>query len=239
MTLLAALLTGFAVWAGLGGRRSLLSEKANRRPTGAAPTLVARVAAARRLVGALAGLAVALLVRGWLGVAVGLAVALLSPLVFGRLEPAANRARRAELVRAAPLVADLIGSTMLAGIPVELAIPAVARAVGGDAEVVLGQLSLRLRMGADPGEAWLALGREPGFEILGRAAARSARTGAPLADILLESGVALRAKANAEGLAQVHAAGVRSVVPLGLCLLPAFVLLGIVPIIAGMMPAFG
>lgn len=237
MSLLVASLAGLAVWLGLGRGRSTLAGEFGRTEPEA--TLVSRVAASRGPVAAVAGLALGLLVGGWPGVAAGVLVTLVSPLVFSRLEPAASRSRRTELVRAAPLVADLIGSTMLAGIPIEQAVPAVGRAVGGSAEAVLGQLSLRLQMGVDPAAAWSALGQEPGFEVLGRAAARSARTGAPLADILLEAGTALRAKANSEGLAQVHAAGVRSVVPLGLCLLPAFVLLGIVPVVAGIMPSFG
>jgi tight adherence protein B len=47
----------------------------------------------------------------------------------------------------------------------------------------------------------------------------------------------LRESAHAEGQAAARRAGVRIVGPLTLCFLPAFVLLGVVPAVVGLLPA--
>ncbi len=65
---------------------------------------------------------------------------------------------------------------------------------------------------------------------------RSSRTGAPLAGVLAGTADDLRAEASAAALAEVRSTAVRAVLPLGLCLLPAFVLLGIAPIVGGLLP---
>jgi hypothetical protein len=77
---------------------------------------------------------------------------------------------------------------------------------------------------------WGALAADPGLAPLGRTLARAHRTGSPivaaverLADELARSG-----RADVEDRAR--AVGVRAAVPLGLCLLPSFLLLGIVPL---------
>ena len=44
-------------------------------------------------------------------------------------------------------------------------------------------------------------------------------------------------EASAAALAEVRATAVRAVLPLGLCLLPAFALLGIAPIVGGLLPS--
>jgi pilus assembly protein TadC len=168
----------------------------------------------------------------------GITVALVAPRLLALLEPASVRRRRAELTRTAPLVADLLGAAMVSGVTLEQAIPVLARAFGGPVAEVLDQLARRLALGMDPAAAWTLLAREPGMGALGRAAARSARTGAPLAAMLLASGDELRAAAIAQGLAEIRSAGVKAVLPLGLCLLPSFVLLGIVPVVAGLIPRF-
>jgi hypothetical protein len=188
--------------------------------------------------GAIAGVGTWAFIGGFPGVIAGVVVAALAPLALSRLEPAAARARRVQLTRDAPLVADLLGAAMLSGVTLDAAIPVLARAFAGSTGEVLDQLSRRLALGMEPALAWSAVAAEPGLGILGRAAARSARTGAPLAEILLASGDELRSAATAQGLADIRSAGVAAVLPLGLCLLPAFVLLGIVPVVAGLIPDF-
>ncbi|MGV1004853.1 MAG: type II secretion system F family protein [Candidatus Nanopelagicales bacterium] len=238
LTILAALSAAVAGW--------MLWSPPVAPPPLPAPTptsepragLVGTLIAHPRLVALGAGLSVLILLGGWLGVGLGGLVAVASPLAIQQMEPRAVRTRRVALVRDAPLVADLIGAAMLAGIPLERTLLAVAGAVGGPASDVLRGLHLRLELGVPPEQAWAAVSREPGLESLGRAAARSARTGAPLAEILLATGAALREAAVAAAAEQVHAAGVRAVIPLGLCLLPAFLLLGVVPMVASLLAGF-
>ena len=63
---------------------------------------------------------------------------------------------------------------------------------------------------------------------------RSARTGEPIANALDRLGAELAARARADAEDAARRVGVRAAVPLGLCLLPAFLLIGIVPVVAGL-----
>ncbi|TYL52627.1 type II secretion system F family protein [Agromyces mariniharenae] len=59
----------------------------------------------------------------------------------------------------------------------------------------------------------------------------AARAGAPVADLLRAEAARRRRAARADGAARAAALGVRLMLPLGVCVLPAFVLLGVVPLI--------
>ena len=61
--------------------------------------------------------------------------------------------------------------------------------------------------------------------------ALAARAGAPVSDLLRAEAYRLRRVARAEGTARAAALGVRLMLPLGACVLPAFVLLGVVPLL--------
>ena len=110
---------------------------------------------------------------------------------------------------------------------------AVADAVGGPLGDELTAVAVQIRLGADPAEAWLALTREPMLAPLARTAVRASSTGAALAPSLGRLARDQRRVARTEAAARARAAGIRALAPLGLCFLPAFVLLGVVPAIAG------
>lgn len=190
-----------------------------------------------RGVGATAGLAAWLLVGGPVGCLVGVVVALLVPVLIARLEPASARRERLELIRAAPLVAELLAAALMAGVPLDHAVPVVARAVGGPAGERLLGVQRRVELGEPAATAWQDLTDTPGLSVVARAVARSARTGAPLAAVLTQSAEDLRSQAASAALAEVRSTAVRAVLPLGLCLLPAFALLGIAPIVGGLIPS--
>jgi tight adherence protein B len=61
--------------------------------------------------------------------------------------------------------------------------------------------------------------------------ALAVRAGAPVADLLRAESFRLRRVARADGAARAAALGVRLMLPLGACVLPAFVLLGVVPLL--------
>ncbi len=190
-----------------------------------------------RMACALAGVAAWLLLGGVVGAIVGVPLALVLPVLISRLEPAGVRRERLELIGSAPLVADLLAAALLAGVPLEHAIPVVARAVGGAAGDRLLGVHRRGELGESVERAWSGLSQAPGLGGIARAVARSSRTGAPLAALLAQSAEDLRSEAAAAALAEVRATAVRAVLPLGLCLLPAFALLGIAPIVGGLLPA--
>lgn len=207
------------------------------RGPGADPPIGITAARTVWAVSALAGGAVWLLLGGVVGAALGTVVALVLPAVIARLEPARVRRERLELIRSAPLVADLLAAALTAGVPTEHAVPVVARAIGGLAGEALMGVHRRAQLGEPVDCAWARLAHTPGLGAVARAVARSSRTGAPLAGLLAQGAEDLRAEASAAALAEVRSTAVRAVLPLGLCLLPAFALLGIAPIVGGLLPS--
>ncbi len=96
-----------------------------------------------------------------------------------------------------------------------------------------------MALGVAPAEVWGSLEAEPALAPLGRTLARSARTGEPVADALDRLGRELSARARADVEDAARRVGVQAAVPLGVCLLPAFLLVGIVPVVAGLVGALG
>ena len=80
---------------------------------------------------------------------------------------------------------------------------------------------------------WADTGRDPALGPLARAVVRALDTGAPLAESLTHLADDLRAERRASVDETARRVAVRSAGPLGLCFLPAFVLVGIVPTIIG------
>ncbi len=180
------------------------------------------------------GVVLVLVIGGIVGVAVGGAIALLGPRLLATLESRAQRQRRVDLERQMPATADLLAACLAAGAtPVE-ATRAVARAIGDPIATPLRRLTGALDLGADPVTAWSALASEASLRPIARAASRSAETGAPLATLLIAVADEQRDAMRARAAAAARAAGVRSVAPLVACFLPAFILVGIVPVVASL-----
>lgn len=150
--------------------------------------------------------------------------------------PAAPRRQREE--RADPLVLaagwDLLAAGMRAGLPVPVIVRAVAVEVGGTARRTLNEVADHLALGSDAAAGWEPALRDPDTAELARAARRTARTGSALADVAAE--LADRARARSSELAEVRAqrGAVWISAPLGLCFLPAFLCLGVLPVVLGM-----
>lgn len=187
----------------------------------------------RWAVGGLAGFVCALLVGGPVGWVTGVVVAVGCVRTLARLEPRAVRLRRARILAELPMAIDLLAACLRGGGAWHESVEAVADAVGGPLGAELAKVAARIRLGADPAEEWLALAGDPAFAPLARAAARAATGGAPVAATLARLARDQRRTARAAASARARTAGVRAVAPLGLCFLPAFVLLGIVPAVAG------
>jgi Flp pilus assembly protein TadB len=205
-------------------------------PTGEEGSDLSRAASAgaRRAAAAMAGLGLAVLI-GWpLGVPAGAALAVGAAAVLSRLESAAARAERLAITADAPLAAELLAAALAAGVPLERAVPVVADAIGGPLGRRMRRVGHLVRLGRPAASAWGVLGDEAALAPLVAAVARSARTGAPLADLIVLAAGDLRDQARAQARAEIRAASVRAVLPLGLCLLPAFALLGVAPLVGGL-----
>jgi pilus assembly protein TadC len=68
-----------------------------------------------------------------------------------------------------------------------------------------------------------------------RTTVRTTQTGAAAADELRRVAARLRGRRRADVQQRVHRASVWVVVPLGLCFLPAFVLVAVVPVVIGLL----
>ncbi len=171
-----------------------------------------------------------------LGIPLGLIPAavifLATPRALSRLEPAAARRRTAQLTADLPLAVDLLAACLRAGRPPQAAIAVVGKSLGGPLADLLLEVERRMHLGADPIDAWSCLLKEPPCAAFARATQRALRSGAPLAKILEHQADDTRQARRWTAEEQARAVESRSVVPLGLCFLPAFVLLGIVPTIA-------
>ncbi|MFN8168322.1 MAG: type II secretion system F family protein [Candidatus Nanopelagicales bacterium] len=180
----------------------------------------------------LAGAGAAVLVPGPPGLLLAVAVALGVRLVVPRLEGEHDRRRRDRLARQAPVTVDLVAACLASGAPPDRAVEAAARAVGAPTSEVLLPAVAALRLGADPEQVWREVAAVDGLAALARAFARSQRSGAALADLLPRVADEVRSAARARAEGRIRTAAVRLTAPLGAALLPAFVLLGVVPVVA-------
>ncbi len=185
------------------------------------------------LAGASAALAVLLVVHPPLGPPLALGVGVVTVRVVRRLEPAAVRRRRARIEAALPHVVDLMSTCLAAGGSPGGAVAQLAQVLDGPIREELATLAARLALGADPVSVWAAMAAHPQLGSLGRALLRSAETGASVSLALERLGTELRAERRAALEAKARTVEVRASLPLGVCLLPAFVLIGIVPMVAG------
>jgi len=182
---------------------------------------------------ALAG-GVVLVVGGVLGLIVGVTLAVISWQLFNYLESRAARKPPASLIAQAPVACDLLAAVVSAGTDLVGAFESVAVALEGPIALLFKEFAARLRLGASPSVAADALGDTDIMAPMVLASVRSADSGAPLSDALRRAAADLRLRRRAALLSRARVLGVRAVIPLGVCFLPAFVLLGVVPVVVSL-----
>ncbi len=177
--------------------------------------------------------------------------------------PTSIASGRERLLADLPLALDLIAACLRGGGTVVSAMVAVGAANGGVLGRELRRAAEELAAGADalaacdrlvaatvasgraarlarlvrrdprasPGSRWTAMMRAAvaAFD-------RAQTSGAKPAAALVRLAQRARDEAHAESIAAARRAGVLAVAPLGLCFLPAFLLLGVVPVVLGSLP---
>lgn len=182
-----------------------------------------------RLVIAAAGVGFAV-AAGWpTGVVVG-------PLAAATLWWFLRRARRPPKTDPLSVAAawDLLAACLRAGLPVPTAITAIAGELPPATAQPLRASADLLALGADPDTAWAPAIACPDTAALARGARRAARSGTALADLATDLAARFRSNAADAAEATAQRAGVLIIVPLGVCFLPAFICLGIAPVIVGL-----
>ncbi|WP_242675693.1 type II secretion system F family protein [Streptosporangium minutum] len=186
------------------------------------------------VISATIGLMVFLMVGGVPGIVTGVVSSAVALMAVQRRESPRARRERDRVVVDLPLAADLMVACLRAGQPIVGAIDVTVEAVGGPLGERLAWVSGQLKLGAAPESAWQALAAEPPLAPLARMMSRAALSGAPVADVLTRLSDDSRHAVRAASAAAARRVGVQAVAPLGLCFLPAFVFLGIVPVVAGL-----
>jgi pilus assembly protein TadC len=178
-----------------------------------------------------AGMSVGVVVGGGTGLVAGLVVAgvvrrVLARQVDGRTAALASN-RAAEL----PIACDLLAVTLSAGLPVGEALAAVGAALPEPLGAELRRVAALYRLGAEPRGAWAEA--SPELAGLGRTLVRAGESGSAVGPALRSLAADSRAAARTAAEAAVQRAGVWVLAPLGLCFLPAFLCLGVVPLVLG------
>src|SRR5215204_2465843 len=226
-------MTGSALVLGCLGLAAGLASPSRRERCRAAPALSGRSRrpSPSRLASGALGLAAVVVVGGPVGLLAGAMAFLAADLVVRSLEPMAVRRRRERRAADLPLVLDLLAICIRAGTPLVTALETVADAVPGPFSGELAVVAGLQRLGAAAAAAWADLADDPDLGPVSRAVARSAESGARLAEAFERLAADQRSALAAAGDAKARRAGVIAMAPLGLCFLPAFVSLGIVPIV--------
>ena len=129
---------------------------------------------------------------------------------------------------------ELLAACLRAGVPVPVAVRAVAEGLDEPAGPGLLRTAELLALGADSMQAWLPALECTATARLAKAARRSGRSGIAFAESLIRLATEVRADAREQSEARAQRAGVLIAAPLGLCFLPAFLVIGVVPVLIGL-----
>lgn len=176
------------------------------------------------------------LVGGVAGFAVGLVV--VGGLLLWRRRPGVADADEeldaVEVARQLPLAADLLAACVAAGAGPVVAAQAVGEALGGPVGDGLARGAAEVRLGGEPGEAWQRLASLPKAGALARLLERADSSGLPAAAPVARLAAEARAEGARTATERARRAAVMVSAPVGLCFLPAFIAVGVAPVVIGL-----
>lgn len=191
----------------------------------------------RVVLGMCLGLGVTSALGGW-WLLVAPVIAAVVALVLGQLEPSGVQREREARVRGLPQVLELLSCALSAGQPLRAATRTVAGTLEGPLEADLRRVLSCLQVGMSESQAWQQLGTDPSWRLAVRDISRSAASGTGLAECLNAHAEQARRGRSALLHQRARTLGVRSVFPMMVCFLPAFVLVGLVPIVGSLVSGF-
>lgn len=232
----AMIMAGIAAWLVVPQTARTRTQGRRPPPLWLAPRPGAPAAEMRMLAGLVAACATVVGVPWPLPVAAGLSVVAGAVVWWGsgRLESSGHR--RMEQRRAAQLPETLmmLSSAMEAGLPLRSAVGTVAGSLEGPCAEDLRRLASSLAAGVPDSKAWnelasVAVWRDPAQDV-----SRAVNSGEGISELLSAHAAQLQVAAAEKAEKKARKAGVDAIGPLVCCHLPAFLLVGVVPIIAGM-----
>lgn len=229
MTILAAVFAGLAAWFAIRPPARLRQPPVPR--SGKVEPMSPMVMRSTTLIAAGAAFIV---LGGWLGVVAAVAIWLLAPTLWERITRRGDDAR--VVVKYVAPIADMLSAAVSAGVHVDVAVRTIADAIDEPAARAMRRVAHARSLGASAEEAWA--GCPAPLEPIAQAIVRTERSGAGLVDVL--HGVADDARRAHRTQVEIAArtAGVRAVAPLAACFLPAFLLVGVVPVVVSLVEGF-
>jgi Type II secretion system (T2SS), protein F len=206
--------------------RSLAAPQPDEASGGPAPPGPSR----RWLMAGAAGLAGGLLVGGLPGVVAAVLVSVVGERLL-RGKGGVGASPGPPLSADLPVACDLLAVCLAAGLPVGRALAAVAGALPAPLGPELATVAGLYRLGAPPRRAWDDV--PPELAGLGRVVVRAGESGSAVVLALQALAGDTRAEVRGRRDAAVRRAGVWVLAPLGACFLPAFLCLGVVPLVLG------
>jgi len=216
-----------------------------------------RVRAVGMPAGVLLGCAVIAPGLWWAGLLLAVGLAAVRMAGRGRWPARGSPRRRAQRRRWLIVHAELLASCLDSGLAMATALRAVGEVLGDevlprsragrerpasagtggerDPLALLDSVAAMLTLGADTDTAWQAVDADEDLAPLAAAARRSAAGGTTVADAVREHATQLRDEARQESTRSAGRAGVLMTAPLGVCFLPAFLCLGLAPVVLGLL----
>lgn len=144
-----------------------------------------------------------------------------------------RQAAESAVQRDAPLFLDVVASLLRAGAPVALALERASSLAPAPLVGAVREVAGLVRLGASPAQAWAPLDHTA-LRELALLARRSSDSGVRLAEQTSRLAAEMRQQCADRSQAAARRAGVWAMAPLGLCFLPAFFCLGVLPVIIGL-----
>jgi pilus assembly protein TadC len=148
---------------------------------------------------------------------------------LGALEPATSRKRQRRLIMETPQALDLLAACLAAGLPPRNATAAVVSVFDGPLAEDLGAVARAVEVGLADATAWRSLRGHP---QLGEAAvdlARAVESGTRMVETLTFYAREARQRRAAAVESSAKAVGVRCVLPMMICFVPSFIVMGVLP----------
>ena len=139
-------------------------------------------------------------------------------------------------VASVPLLLELLGTALDSGLTIQGALQVVAEVAEAKTHTKLLQVVAGLRIGASWQDSWAGSRDDEDIEQIHDALSFGALTGASAAPLLYAQARRYRTAATRDAQKRAAALGVKLVLPLGLCSLPAFIAVGVVPVVMAMIP---
>lgn len=236
MVALAVVAGALAAWL-LAQDTSRLARLANARsiPTPVAPRPGGLRGPPRVAVSIAVGMVGPVLVGGPRGLALGLGLAWVGFYLAAWLPSRADERLNAALIAEQPTALDFLAAALCAGLPLGVALRRVADISPPATRDLLERISNEGALGRTDADAWAALPPNHPWNGVAQDLVRSRNSGTMLADLLVSHARLGRRRRSDRARQAAKRVGVQIALPLMLCFLPAFLAVGVAPMVVGLL----